>query len=139
MKAYGNSAFIHGAISMETQDLITFKPQIIKLLDPKTFQIFNDENYTAVLSFLRVKSSMTIPDLVEAFKEQGIEKSESTVYRYLQKLIDKNMVTKSGKRITSIKPDEIRSETLYSRTARVFSNKSPIQEDMEQLEKNSTQ
>lgn len=111
---------------MESQDLVTFKPELIKMLDTKMFSTFNDENLTEVLSFLRVASSMTIPDLVLAFKKEGIEKSESTVYRYIQKLIDRDLVTKSGKRISSATPEEIRSETLYSRTARVFVNRSSI-------------
>jgi len=85
-----------------------------------------DEHLTAVLSFLRISSSMTVPDIVSAFKDQKIVKSESTVYRYVQKLIENNLVAKSGKRITSVTPEEIRSETLYSRTARVFVDKSSI-------------
>lgn len=111
---------------MESQDLVTFKPAIIKIVDAKTFSTFTDEHLTAVLSFLRISNSMTVPDLVLAFKDQDMVKSDSTVYRYVQKLIEKNLVAKSGKRITSINPDEIKSETLYSRTARVFVDRSSI-------------
>ena len=123
---------LQGAYALESQDLITFKPQIIKMLDSKTFQLFTDENFTAVLGFLRIEKSMTIPDLVSAFSKNGLEKSESTVYRYIQKLIKKGLVTKSGKRITSVNPEEIRSETLYSRTARVFVDKSSITDDLDE-------
>ncbi len=111
---------------MESKDLVTFKPEIIKMVDAKIFSTFTDEHLTAVLSFLRISSSMTVPDIVSAFKVQKIIKSDSTVYRYVQKLIDNDLVTKSGKRITSVTPEEIRSETLYSRTARVFVDKSSI-------------
>ncbi len=116
---------------MESQDLVTFKPVIIKMVDAKTFSTFSDEHLTAVLSFLRISNSMTVPDLVLAFKDQGIIKSDSTVYRYIQKLIEKELVTKSGKRITSVNPEEVKSETLYSRTARVFVDKSNIPEIIE--------
>ncbi len=111
---------------MESQDLVTFKPTIIKMVDAKTFGAFTDEHLTAVLGFLRISNSMTITDLALAFKNQGIIKSESTIYRYIQKLIEKDLVTKSGKRITSTSPEEVRSETLYCRTARVFIEKSSI-------------
>jgi len=111
---------------MESKDLVTFKPEIIKMVDAKIFSTFTDEHLTAVLSFLRISSSMTVPDIVSAFKDQKIVKSESTVYRYVQKLIENDLVTKSGKRITSVTPEEIRTETLYSRTARVFVDKSSI-------------
>ena len=63
---------------------------------------------------------MTIRELVKEYKKEGYTKSESSVYRYVQKMIQNKVAAKAGKRVTSINEEEIRSETLYTRTARVF-------------------
>lgn len=105
---------------MTTQDLITFKPKISQLItDLETVEMLREENIDCLLRYFR-KGAMTIRELTDEFKKEGQIKSESSVYRYVQKMIQAKVAAKAGKRITSINEEEIRSETLYSRTARVF-------------------
>ncbi|TET30731.1 MAG: hypothetical protein E3J70_03855 [Candidatus Heimdallarchaeota archaeon] len=105
---------------MESQDVITYTQKIVKVIDDeKTAKVIQDENLFPVLKYLQ-KGPMTIMDLVSIFKKSGEEKSDKTIYRYLHTLIKVKLVAKAGKRIISITEDELKSETLYMRTAKAF-------------------
>lgn len=105
---------------MESQDVITYNQQIVKVIEEeKTLKILKDENLLPVLKILQ-KGPMTIADLVEFFKKSGEEKSDKTIYRYLHKLIQVKLVAKAGKRIVSVTEENLKSETLYMRSARIF-------------------
>ena len=105
---------------MESQDVVTYRQKVIRVItDEETGNNFQDENLMLVLKFLR-KGPMTIQDLEAAFRTAGYEKSEKTIYRYLHKLVQAGLVAKAGKRITSIQEDNLTSQTLYSRSAKVF-------------------
>ena len=105
---------------MDSQDVITYTQEIVKVIDDdKTAKVIQDENLFPVLKYLQ-KGPMTINDLVEIFKKMGDEKSDKTIYRYLHTLIKAKLVAKAGKRIISITEDELKSETLYMRTAKAF-------------------
>jgi len=105
---------------MESQDVITYTQKIVKVIDDeKTTKVIQDENLFPVLKYLQ-KGPMTIMDLVSIFKKSGEEKSDKTIYRYLHTLIKAKLVAKAGKRIISITEDELKSETLYMRTAKAF-------------------
>lgn len=104
---------------MESNDVIDFQPEIIKVVtDEETGKHFEDENLLLVLKLLR-KGPMTVEDLVKEFKKQGVEKSDKTIYRYLNKLTQVDLVAKAGKRVLK-KGDDYTTQTLYSRTAKVF-------------------
>ncbi|NHJ05968.1 MAG: hypothetical protein EAX90_14165 [Candidatus Heimdallarchaeota archaeon] len=124
---------------MKSQDLITYKTKITQVLSEiETIKVLSDDNIDCLLRYFR-KGPMTIGELVKEFKKEGQIKSESTVYRYVQKMIQNKMVAKAGKRITSINEEEIRSETLYSRTAKIFliTDKLGISDDIDELDKKS--
>jgi len=105
---------------MDSQDVITYTQEIVKVIeDDKTAKVIQDENLFPVLKYLQ-KGPMTINDLVNIFRKSGDEKSDKTIYRYLHTLIKAKLVAKAGKRIISITEDELKSETLYMRTAKAF-------------------
>ena len=109
---------------MEKRDLVTYRPKLLRHFEQQDYILFEDENLNFVIKNLR-KGPATISDLAEAFKENGKNKSESTVYRYVKKLMDAKLVVKAGKRITSKSENNIQSETLYSRSALLFIVRSP--------------
>lgn len=112
---------------MTSQDVISFKQTPIKIInDKETLEVFQDENLMNVVKFLR-RGPMSITDLVKAFNEVGEEKSDKTIYRYLHKLIRTKLVAKAGKRVTSVKEDELVSETIYLRTAKAFITIAPLE------------
>jgi len=105
---------------MDSQDVVTYNQEILKVIDDdKTAKVIQDENLFPVLKYLQ-EGPKTINDLVDIFKKSGDEKSDKTIYRYLHTLIKAKLVAKAGKRIISITEDELKSETLYIRTAKVF-------------------
>lgn len=105
---------------MDSQDVITYTQKIVKVIeDDETTKVIQDENLFPVLKYLQ-KGPMTIMDLVAFFKKIGEEKSDKTIYRYLHTLIKAKLVAKAGKRIISITENELKSETLYMRTAKAF-------------------
>lgn len=105
---------------MESQDIITYKQAIVKVIDNEEIvDILKDGNLLPVLKFLQ-KGPMTINDLVETFNKKGDKKSDKTIYRYLHTLVQAKLVAKAGKRITSITADELISETIYMCTAKSF-------------------
>jgi len=79
----------------------------------------DDKNLSLIIQFLRA-GPKTVNYLVKDFKKVGIKKSDKSIYRYLKELIEANLVAKGGKRVTSLGHDEIQSETIYVRTAKVF-------------------
>ena len=105
---------------MESQDVVTYKQKVIRVITEEEIgKIFQDENLLLVLKFLR-KGPMTIGDIEKAFKKIRMIKSEKTIYRYLYKLVQAGLVVKAGKRVTSSEDDSLSTQTLYSRTAKVF-------------------
>ncbi|MCG3224156.1 MAG: hypothetical protein H7647_06795, partial [Candidatus Heimdallarchaeota archaeon] len=65
---------------------------------------------------LNNKGPLTINNILDEYKEEKNEKSIKTIYRYLGKLTDKDMVTKCGKRVY----ENNKSDTLYGTTAKFF-------------------
>jgi len=120
---------------LKSQDLVTYKTKITQVISEiETIKALSDDNIDCLLRYFR-KGPMTIGELVKEFKKEGQIKSESTVYRYVQKMIQSKIAAKAGKRITSINEEEIRSETLYSRTAKIFliTDKLGILDGMDEL------
>ncbi len=107
---------------MLKQEAITYKQKAVLILSKEQFESFNDQNLVYTVKFLS-KSPMSISDLVQAFKKLDMEKSEKSIYRYLNKLLKLKLVAKAGKRITSIDESDLISETIYLRSAKVFLTK----------------
>lgn len=111
---------------MVSQEVITYKQVPVKMIsDIETLELFQDENLMYVVKFLR-NGPMSISDLEKAFKDIGEEKSDKTIYRYLHKLIKAKLVAKAGKRVSSLKEDDLISETIYLRTAKAFITVNPV-------------
>ncbi|MFW9830968.1 MAG: hypothetical protein ACFFD8_04275 [Candidatus Thorarchaeota archaeon] len=108
---------------MEYQDVITFKPERIKVIyDKKINQILYDPNHSPIIRALR-KGPMTVREIEEAYSKEAKNsdeleaKSDKTIYRYLKVLEKANLVVPAGQRVVIGKTA---TETLFSRTAEVF-------------------
>ncbi|MFX0185452.1 MAG: hypothetical protein ACFE95_20405, partial [Candidatus Hodarchaeota archaeon] len=105
----------------EYQDAITYTQDLIKeISDLNTIKLFEDKNLMLVLKFLRTKSSMTVKDLEESFTKVGEKKSDKSIYRYLKKLEEADLVVQAGKRVFPSDKKKIATQTLYMRTAKIF-------------------
>ena len=121
---------------MDYQDVLTFKEETIKMIEPETVELINNSRYNPIIVALR-EGPMTVRDLEEAYnriitenidkldlpqkeRKELIEKSRrkgKTLYKYLDVLVKKDIVTEAGKRI---KKGQTATETLYGRTAKLF-------------------
>ncbi|MFX0061698.1 MAG: hypothetical protein ACFFC7_05875 [Candidatus Hermodarchaeota archaeon] len=119
----------------EKQDLITFKPEIIKPLDARTWRktFAKDINRRAILRILTpgptsineiyARHHKTVLAIIEQYSIEKLlgkppkPKSKNTIYKYLQELIDMGLVTEAGRRPI---PHQSATQKLYSRTAEVF-------------------
>lgn len=106
---------------MDVRDVIINQEKYVKTIyDPehaKTLQ--DDKNCQLLLNFL-LEGPMTFEDIKEAFKQVQAEKSDKTIYGYLNKLKKADLVMETGKRIITYSENQIKTLTLYSRTAKVF-------------------
>ena len=113
---------------METKkvshDVIEDIPIFLLIENDNAIDAYLDKNQRQLLSFLKTPS--TVEDLEEAFKKlskvskQVKQKHEKTIYRYLKNLVDAGLVKQAGKRISKDEKNQIRTQTIFSRTAKVF-------------------
>ena len=128
------------------RDLVDYQPVILKVIqDKKTLETLSDSNTYAVLSILR-NGPMTVKEIEVRYNEPLNQKesdkrkeqeknnrrlnyitkfnvknkSDKTIYRYLNDLIKHDIVVHAGQRITE---GQKVSEKLYMRTAKVFERK----------------
>ena len=106
---------------MKTQDVIINKEKLVKtIFDRKSAKCLSDDkNCQLLLSFL-LAGPMTFEDIKQSFKDVQSEKSDKTIYGYLNKLKKADLVMETGKRIITFSESQIKTLTLYSRTAKVF-------------------
>ncbi len=106
---------------MKTQDVIINPEKIVKTIyDKKSAKCLSDDkNCQLLLSFL-LERPMTFEDLKQAFKSVQSEKSDKTIYGYLNKLKKAELVMETGKRLITFSESHIKTLALYSRTAKVF-------------------
>ncbi|KXH77199.1 MAG: hypothetical protein AM326_12570 [Candidatus Thorarchaeota archaeon SMTZ-45] len=107
----------------KTQDVLHFTPTLVKIIDsPQAIRLLEDPNYYIIIEILR-KRPMTIREIEYAYKLRAADheivgsKSYNTIYRYLKALEKEGLVTPGGKRVEFGKTA---SETLFSRTAKLF-------------------
>ncbi len=110
-----------GAIWMTSQDVISIEPSIFKHItvdanDPT----FRDDNVVFLRTLLRQKGPMTVRDIVDEYEKENNKKSIKTIYRYLGKLTEAEIVAKVGKRVFVDEENNIRTETLYGNSAYLF-------------------
>ncbi|MGC9779901.1 MAG: hypothetical protein HZR80_11710 [Candidatus Heimdallarchaeota archaeon] len=106
---------------MKTQDVIMNKEKLVKTIyDVKSTKCLQDDkNCELLLNFL-LAGPLTFEDIKNAFREVNAEKSDKTIYGYLNKLKKANLVMEAGKRIITYSESHIKTLSLYSRTAKVF-------------------
>jgi len=108
-------------MNMKTQDVIINRERLLKTIydleSAKCLQ--DDKNCQLLLSFL-LEGPMTFEDIKNSFIEVQAEKSDKTIYGYLNKLKKADLVMETGKRIITFSESQIKTLTLYSRTAKVF-------------------
>ncbi len=103
-----------------SQNIITYKQKIVHVPDERDMaKVYSDENLGLIIKVLR-KGPMTVKELVKGFEEEGMKKSDKSIYRYLKELIELKFVARAGKRINSIDEKDLQSETIYIRTAKIF-------------------
>ncbi|MFX1253285.1 MAG: hypothetical protein ACFFCZ_16875 [Promethearchaeota archaeon] len=108
--------------SPDYQDAITVKQKFVKVLRGDETNIWNDKKLTHVIKILQ-KGPMTLEELSTAIEEaEGKKKSDITLYRYLNKLEKLNLVVPGGKRVSMDENNQLKSQTLYVRTAKLFFN-----------------
>lgn len=106
----------------EFQDAITYKQPLIKeITNEATMSLFDDRNLLSVLKFLRTSDvPLTVKELELAFKRAKQIKSQKSIYRYLKKLEEHDLVVQAGKRVYPLKKNKLTTQTLYARSARIF-------------------
>ncbi len=110
-------------MAMQSQDVISFKPERIKIIrDKKTMDALYDPNHYPIIKALR-KGPMTVREIEEAYKKEAKDvedleaKSDKTIYRYLKVLEKAGLVVPAGQRVVMGKTA---TETLFARTAEAF-------------------
>ena len=105
---------------MTHRDIITNKQKIVQVFTESTVEdLLADNNHRNLLHFL-FKGPLTVEELEIAFNESGNEKSDKTIYRYLNKLKKAGLVIEAGKRIFSDQDNQIKTQTLFSRVAKII-------------------
>ena len=105
---------------MSFQDIITNQQKLVQVLSGKMIEeVLEDDNHRYLLHFL-FEGPLTVEELKIAFRNSGNEKSDKTIYRYLNKLKKAGLVIEAGKRIYTDKENQIKTQTLFSRIAKVI-------------------
>ncbi|MHA1124807.1 MAG: hypothetical protein ACTSO7_02915 [Candidatus Heimdallarchaeota archaeon] len=106
---------------MSVQDVIIIQEKLVKRINKieNAKCLTDDKNCELLLDFL-LKGPMTFEDIKKAFIKVDEKKSDKTIYGYLNKLKKADLVMETGKRIVTYSESQIKTLTLYSRTAKVF-------------------
>jgi Fe2+ or Zn2+ uptake regulation protein len=103
-------------------DAITYSQPLMKeIAADRAKKAISDPNLSQILRILRDSNNpMTVDELEESFKAIDQQKSPKTIYRYLKRLEDAELVVQAGKRVFSRDEKKIRTKTLYMRSAKLF-------------------
>ncbi len=105
---------------MTHQDIITNQQKLVKVLsDISVGNVLDDNNHRFLLHFL-VKQPLTVEEIKIEFQKSGNDKSDKTIYRYLKKLKKAGLVIEAGKRIFSDSNNQIKTQTLFARVAKII-------------------
>ena len=115
---------------LSSQDALTQKQGfILEVTDDEALELFKDKNLMFILTLLRSTTYMTFKEFEEAFRSEGKEKSNKTIYAYLKRLEEGQLIIQAGKRIWTDEKKKIKTDTLYMRTAKIFFPKRGKKED----------
>ncbi|MHA2359248.1 MAG: winged helix-turn-helix domain-containing protein [Candidatus Thorarchaeota archaeon] len=125
------------AETSKTQDILQYTPTSLKIVNAScTIRLLEDPDYYIIIEILR-KRPMTIREIEEAYNIRAADhetvgaKSYNTIYRYLKALEKAELVIPAGKRIELGKTA---SETLFSRTAKLFHYGCPTEMSKEAMD-----
>jgi hypothetical protein len=105
---------------VKVQDVITYDQKIVKkIYDKDVASYFYDQDYGLLLRILRT-GPKTIKEIEEAYRAEGNEKSDKTLYRYIKTLSEAGLAVEAGKRIYTDEENRNKSVSIYIRTAKVF-------------------
>jgi len=105
---------------MTHQDIITNEQQLVKVLSEVSVEnVLDDDNHRFLLHFL-VKQPLTVDEIKIEFNKSGNDKSDKTIYRYLKKLKRAGLVIEAGKRIFTDNKNQIKTQTLFARVAKII-------------------
>jgi len=106
---------------LNAQDALTqIQAFVLEIIDEKALELFKDKNLMFILTLLRSTTYMTFKEFEEAFRSEGKEKSNKTIYAYLKRLEEGKLIIQAGKRIWTDEKKKIKTDTLYMRTAKIF-------------------
>jgi hypothetical protein len=106
-------------MSDTTQDAISAKQQFVKVLRGKETEVWTNEKLVQVIKILQ-QGPMTLNEISAAYRIKGEKKSDITLYRYLNTLEKLKLVVPGGKRVSMDEKGQLKSQTLYVRTAKLF-------------------
>ncbi|HUU77893.1 MAG TPA: hypothetical protein VMX55_06070 [candidate division Zixibacteria bacterium] len=101
-------------------DIILNKMKLLQSInDESTTKLLTDKNLQIMLQILY--KPCTIEEIAKAYHEIDKTKSHKTIYRYLAILKKSGLVIEAGKRILEGKNQQILNQTLFTRSASIFS------------------
>ncbi|NHJ85930.1 MAG: winged helix-turn-helix transcriptional regulator [Asgard group archaeon] len=102
------------------KDIITNNQKVVQVFTGEEIEkILEDDNHRQILQFL-FRGPLTVEELELAYKQSGIIKSDKSIYRYLGRLKKAGLVIEAGKRIFSENENQIKTQTLFSRVAKII-------------------
>lgn len=101
-------------------DIIINKMKLLQSInDESTAKLLTDKNLQIMLQLLY--KPVTIEEIAKAYQEIDKTKSHKTIYRYLAVLKKSGLAIEAGKRILEGKNQQILNQTLFTRSASIFS------------------
>ena len=122
---------------MASRDIITNQQKVVQVFTGDEIEeLLFDDNHRQVLHFL-FKGPLTVDELEIAFKKSGNDKSDKSIYRYLGKLKKAGLVIEAGKRISSDQLNQIKTQTLFARVAKIIFAPIRFYDKQKELERRS--
>jgi len=122
---------------MAFRDIITNQQKVVQVFtDDEVEELLTEKNHRQVLHFL-FKGPLTVEELEIAFEKSGNEKSDKSIYRYLGKLKKVGLVIEAGKRIFTDQDNQIKTQTLFARVAKIIFAPVRFYEQQEGIERRS--
>ncbi|MBK5113804.1 MAG: hypothetical protein KGD59_07825 [Candidatus Heimdallarchaeota archaeon] len=122
---------------MAFRDIITNQQKVVQVFTGEEIEeLLTEKNHRQVLHFL-FKGPLTVEELEIAFEQSGNDKSDKSIYRYLGKLKRAGLVIEAGKRIFTDQTNQIKTQTLFARVAKIIFAPVRFYEQQETIERRS--
>ncbi|MHA1224121.1 MAG: hypothetical protein ACTSP3_12900 [Candidatus Heimdallarchaeaceae archaeon] len=102
---------------MNSRDYLVREVDVIRITrDPKLFDLITNEKFYPIVTSLRSGKILTLDEIVESYNLITQKpKKKITIYKYIKKLEELDIVTVVGQRVD---PTKTASKILYARTAK---------------------